>query len=150
MDTSDFVQELREEMKSLDDELEQDDYENAIGDALADTGWALPQTSAFEVYWIKQRSKRHIYNYMLADAAEDFKFEGINLQHRFDHYKYLVSQFDKEWTEIQESRPEKFAGVDSFKMFGTKVDAGFAYADDGQDLTYDDDFEVTFTPTEND
>jgi hypothetical protein len=56
---------------------------------------------------------------------------------------------DSQFLSIQESRPEEFAGVDSYKLFGTKVDAGFKYDSMGRDLTYTNENVIEFDPLED-
>ena len=141
---------LKQEVKSLSSKLVAQDYTNAVDDAGRETGWSFPVDDDFEAYWMKQRAKRHLFFYLLSESAVKFKVEQINLQHKFDHFKILIKDMDQKFEAIQESRPEKFAGVDAFKMFGTKIDAGFSADHVGRDTTYSDDNEVVFTPTEDD
>ena len=151
MTKTEFIQKLPEELKGLDTYLERDDYSNALDDASRETGWDFPVTVAFKIYWIKQRAKRHIFFYLMSESAHKFKYKQINLQHRFEHYKEIIKNMDTEFKEVMEERPDMFANVDPFKMFGTKVDAGFSYVPQtGEDQTYTEDNEVIFTPTEND
>lgn len=125
------------------------DYDNACNDASRETGWTFPVEGDFKIYWFKQRAKRHLFFYLLSESAVKFKVEQINLQHKFDHFKILIKDLDTKFENIQESRPEMFAGVDAFKLFGTKIDAGFSSDGVGRDTTYSDQNEVVFTPTEN-
>lgn len=141
---------LQQELKDLSDKLEPVDFNNACNDASMETGWDFPMGTTFKQYWVKQRAKRHLFFYLMSESSSKFKVEQINLQHKFDHYKILVQEMDKKFEEIQESRPDQFADVDAFKLFGTKIDAGFSTDHVGRDTTYSDDNEVIFTPTEND
>jgi hypothetical protein len=60
----------------------------------------------------------------------------------------MIGRMDDDFLAIMESRPEQFANVDTYKMFSTKVDAGFSYEDGtGRDTTYDTDQEIIFEPT---
>jgi hypothetical protein len=150
MNSSEFVLKLTEEVKSLDNYLDNDDYTNALADASRDTGWPLPVTTDFKIKWIKERAKRHIFFYLMTESAHKFKYKQINLQHRFEHYKEIIKTMDEEFIEAQEANPEQFANVDIFKTFGTKVDAGFSYVPQtGEDKTYDDSNLVMFNPLEN-
>ena len=141
---------LQQELKSLTSKLESVDYTNASNDAALETGWDFPIATSFKQYWIKERAKRHLFFYLLSESAAKFKVEGISLQHKFDHFEILIKEMDKKFEEIQESRPDVFAGVDAFKLFGTKVDAGFSTDGVGRDTTYNSRNEVVFSPTEND
>jgi len=141
---------LQEEVKGLDSYLDSEDYVNACSDASRETGWAFPVTVDYKIYWIKERAKRAIFFYLLSESAHKFKYKQINLQHRFEHYKALIAYMDDQFIKAQEERPDQFADVSSFKMFGTKIDAGFQYEQEtGRDTTYGDDNEVIFTPSEN-
>jgi len=145
-----LVRKLDQKVKGLSKYLDKIDYENALQDAERETGWAIPITDDFKLYWIQNRAIRHLYSYLLSESAHKFKYEQINLQQRYEHYRQLVKDSDLAFTEIQESRPEMFAGVEAFKMFTTKIDAGFHYDSIGNDTTYDNSNEVVFTPTEDD
>ena len=151
MTKTEFIQLLPEELKGLDNYLVRDDYSNALDDASRETGWTLPVTIDFKIHWIKERAKRHIFFYLMSESAHKFKFKQINLQQRFEHYRGLIKDMDVAFTAIIEARPDMFADVDPFMMFGTKIDAGFSYVPQtGEDQTYEDDNEVIFTPTEDD
>jgi hypothetical protein len=151
MTEEEFVDKLVEEVKGLDNYLERDDYTNALSDASGETGWAIPEDNATKILWIKKRAKRHLFFYLFTESAHKFKFKQINLQQRFEHYREIVKDMDEEFLSFQESRPDLFGGVDPFHMFGTKVDAGFAYeGQTGEDITYSEVNEVDFTPNEND
>lgn len=150
MTEDELILKLTEEVKGLSSYLVEDDYENAATDAINEFDSSWPVSGQLIEYWIKKRAKRHIFYYLLTESAHKFKFEQINLQHRFDHYVKLVEIEDAQFEAFMEERPDLFAGVDSFKMFGTKVDAGFAYAEYGTDITYDDDQMVEFDPKESD
>lgn len=139
------------EVKNLDTYLEADDYTNAISDAQAETGWTLPQDEAIKLFWLKKRTKRHLFFYLYTESAHKFKYKQINLQQRFEHYKEAIKGMDEEFVAFQEDRPDLFGDVEPFHAFGTKIDAGFGYeGQTGKDITYSDAVEVDFNPKEND
>jgi len=137
---------LAQEVKGLSTKLVEQDYLNACNQASSETGWSFPTDTTFKDHWMKERAKRHIFFYLLSESAAKFKVDNINLQHKFEHFKILVATMDKEFID----RPDIFSGVDAFKMFGTKIDAGFSNDGLGRDTTYINENEVVFTPTEND
>ena len=138
---------LEVEVKGLSSYLDADDYGNAVDDAARETGWALPLSDAFKEYWYKTRSKRHLFYYLLSESAHKFKVKQINLQHRFDHYSLLVKDMDEKFAKVQEDYPELFTSADYECMFGSKIDAGFAYEPlTGRDITYDTDQKVIISP----
>ena len=142
-----LIELLEVEVKGLSSYLDADDYGNAVDDAARETGWALPLSDAFKEYWYKTRSKRHLFYYLLSESASKFKVKQINLQHRFDHYNILVKQMDLEFVKVQEDYPELFTSADYESMFGSKIDAGFAYEPlTGRDITYDTDQKVIISP----
>jgi len=147
-----LIARLKQEVKGLTSYLVDDDYTNASTDAINEFGQSFPVSGQEIEFWVKRRAKRHLFFYLMSESAHKFKFEQINLQHRFEHYKTLIEYEDKAFDKFMEDRPDLFAGVEAFKMFTTKVDAGFSYDEFGRDTTYDDidDNEVNFTPTEND
>jgi len=150
MTRNELIALLKVEVKGLTSYLVDDDYSNAVDDALRDTGWTLPTTVDFKEKWLKDRSKRHLFFYLQSESAHKFKFEQINLQHRFEHYDKLISTMDKAFEKAIEDNPDQFSGVDAFKTFGHQIDAGFAYDGNGQDITYDSDQRVLFGPNETD
>ena len=141
---------LQQEVKGLSSYLDPVDYKNACGDASRETGWSFPTSTDFRSYWMKQRAKRHLFFYMVTESAHKFKYQQVNLQHRFEHYWKLIQMMDGAFLLAMDANPDEFAGVSAFKIFGTKVDAGFAYDEVGRDISYDPDQLVLFSPTESD
>jgi len=141
---------LQQEVKGLTGSLADDDYSNAIDAAERDTGWSMPQTSDFKVKWLVERSKRHLFFFLMSESASKFRYKDIHLQHRFDHYSSLVDKLDAAFEKAQQDDPYQFADVSAYEQYGHKVDAGFAYDDQtGRDLTYDDDNLTLIHPNEN-
>jgi len=138
---------LQEEVKGLTTYLVDEDYTNAIADASRETGWSLPISDTFKEYWFKARAKRHLFFYLLSESAHKFKVKQINLQHRFDHYNILVKEMDEKFVAVQENYPELFTSADYEFLFGSKIDAGFAYEPQtGRDITYESDQKVIISP----
>jgi len=150
MNRSELITAVRVQVKSLTNYLVDGDYKEAINNAERDTGFALPVSTSFQIKWMILRTKRHLFDFLLSESAHKFKFEQINLQHRFDHYKILVAQMDKDFEKALEDNLHEFAGVDASHLFGTKIDAGFSSeAQTGRDTTYGEDNQVIFEPNEN-
>lgn len=136
MNKEELIELVTLEVKGLKDKLDSNDHENAVANAQRETGWALPQTSDFRVQWLKERTKRWLIYFLQVESASKFKFEQINLQQRFSNYTELLKMMDQQFKDAIEENPSEFAGVDAFRMFGTKIDAGFSYDDLGADTTY--------------
>lgn len=148
MDQAEMIQILSQEVRGLSNYLVSDDYENALRDAGMETGWALPLGESDKLYWLKSRAKRHLYEYMRTESAHKFKYEQINLQHRFDHYHILVGEMDKAFTTFKLENPELFISDDlKVHLFGTSSSAGFSYDRVGRDTTYNPLNIVTIRPT---
>ena len=146
-----FVSLLEREVKGLTSYLDSQDYKNAADDAARETGFSFPVAEGFATLWMKDRAKRHLFFYLLTESAHKFKYEQINLQHRFDHYRNIIEYMDKKYSEALEEYAYEFAGATAINMLGTKIDAGFAYeSQTGRDLTYQDDNLTILSPTEND
>jgi hypothetical protein len=150
MNTQELKEILQQEIKGLHTKVTDHDFNNCIADAQRETGWTLPVTSDFQVLWMKQRAKRHLFFYLWSESAHKFKFESINLQHRFAHYKVLIEKMDKDFDVAFEANPQEFAGAADRELFGTKFDAGFSYDNVGGDVTYNPDNLVIVTPSDND
>lgn len=137
-------------MKGLSSSLVDADYSNAIDQAERDTGWSMPQTAAFNLKWMIERSKRHLFFFLLSESASKFRFKEIHLQQRFEHYRELIDKMDKDFEKAQDEYAFEFAGVSAYQQMGTKIDAGFAYQPQtGRDYTFDDDNIVLIHPNEN-
>jgi hypothetical protein len=152
MTSDEMVDKLKEEVKGLTRYLSYPvDYNNACDDASRDTGFSFPVTTSFKIYWMKQRAKRHLFFYLQSESAHKFKFEQINLQHRFEHYSKIIKDMDLAFEEAKKSNPAEFAGIDTFKQFGTVAGTGFAYEPlTGRNITHDPDQQVVFNPTDGD
>lgn len=140
---------LKVKIKSLSSYLEPEDYESAVDSAEEELGWSLPQTNTERLYWLRERSLRHLFFSLMSESAHKFKFEQVNLNQRFEHYRKLISDMDRAFKEAKEENPTLFAGVSSYKLFGTKIDAGFATDDLGRDRTYDEDQIVLHHPVDS-
>jgi len=147
---AELVTQLEVEVKGLTSYLDNPtDYDNALEDAARDTGWGFPVSGDFKILWQKKRAKRHLFFYLLTESAIKFQYKQIKLDQRFEHFKELVEDMDAEFKIIQEEEAHEFAGVDSYNLFGTKIDAGFAYqGQTGRDITYDSEQEVLISPNE--
>ena len=140
---------LQEEVKGLSSSLVDADYSNAIDQAERDTGWSMPQTAAFNLKWMIERSKRHLFFFLLTEAASKFRFKEIHLQQRFEHYRELIDKMDADFEKAQDEYAFEFAGVSAYEQMGHKIDAGFAYEPQtGRDYTFDDENIVLMQPNE--
>lgn len=150
MTQAEMIALLKEEVKNLTRYLtDPDDYENATNDAARETGWAFPISGDTKIKWQKERSKRHIFFMLLSESAHKFKYKQISLNQRFDHYLALIKKMDDDWEKAQEDLFAELSGADTFELFGTKIDAGFAYEPQtGRDITYDTEQEVIHSPNE--
>ena len=69
-----MITRLQQEIKGLTSNLDQIDYENAINAAERDTGWSMPQSTDFKVKWLMDRSKRHLFFFLMSESAAKFRF----------------------------------------------------------------------------
>jgi len=147
MTQTEMEEKLEEEVKGLSTYLEGDDYTNACNDASRETGWSFPVSTDFKILWMKDRAKRYLFFYLMSESAHKFKYDQINLQNRFAHYKDLIKIMDESFAAAIEANPQEFADVDAYELFGTNASAGFQYDPlTGKDTTYSDDNKVIFTP----
>jgi hypothetical protein len=153
-DADDLADTIKIQLSSLSSLLTTDGYELVCEQAGQELGWSYPVTNPAKVYWLTQRGTRHAINVLRIAAAYKFKYKQVNLQHRFEHFQKLIDMMDAEFAAAMASDIGLFAdgfvsSADSYKMFGTKIDAGFAYGVDGKDLTYELDRYVNFSPIED-
>ena len=138
------------QLSSLATLISEDGYVLVCDQAAQELGWSYPVTVPTKALWMIKRATRHAINILRIASAKGFKFKQVNLQHRFEHYHKLLEEMDKEFEEAVNGDLALFAGVDSFRMFGTKIDAGFTYNSFGLDMTYDVSALVNFSPKEDD
>jgi len=147
MTRDEMVALLIEEVKGLTSYLVTDDYENACDNAARETGWAFPISGNEKTYWTKERSKRHIFFSLASESAVKFDAKKFKLEQRFTHFFKLIQYMDDQFESFKDSNPDLFADVSAYKLFGTKIDAGFRYEPQtGRDLTYQTDSLVIFDP----
>lgn len=138
------------QLSSLSSLVSAEGYILACDQASQELGWSYPVTSPTKVYWMIQRATRHALNILRIAFANKFKYKLVNLQQRFEHFQKMIEVMDLEFEDAMAADVALFANVESFKLFGTKIDAGFAYGTDGTDLTYDVERYVNFTPSVED
>jgi hypothetical protein len=118
---------------------------------MRDTGWSEPFSTAFKIYWTKERAKRHLFFYLLSESSVKFQYKTIHLEHKFQHLEKLIKKMDEDFVKAIEENAAEFAGVDSFQLFGTYINSGFISEEQtGRDLTYDSENLIDFSPKEND
>jgi hypothetical protein len=154
MTRAEIIAQIKEEVKNLTSYLtDPTDYENAVDEAARETGWSYPISGNTRTKWQLFRSKRHLFFYLWSESAHKFKYKQINLQHRFDHYERLIKYMDEVWEKALMEDADlnaELSGADQFELFGTKIDAGFAYeSQTGRDITYDEDQIVIHHPNES-
>ena len=135
---ADIVALVQIQLSSSASLLTSDGLTAAADSAATELGWSYPQTDPTRIYWLTKRATRHACYILYVASAQSFKYKQVNLQHRFDHYDKLIKTMDSEWEIALSSQPTIFSSVDSYKQFGTALNAGFVYDGLGQDITYDD------------
>jgi hypothetical protein len=149
MDQSALETWLAGKVRTLSSVLSASDYTEAVDSAEEELGWTLPETSTNKLVWLKSRSIRHLLFSLMIENAHKFKFEQINLNQRFEHYEAVIKRMDSEFEKAKKENAALFAGVSAYKLFGTKVDAGFSYDPLGRDTTYKSEQVVIHNPTES-
>lgn len=130
---------LIEEVKGLSKYLEDPtDYNNAIQSATYET-WSLPVSTSFKIYWVKERSKRHLFFMMATETAHEYKVKRYDRNQKFDHYFKIIEKMDEDFIAAQEANPHEFADVQTYELFGSRIKAGFRYDGVGKDITYSED-----------
>jgi hypothetical protein len=136
-------------IRGLSTYFEVEDYEDAIGAAERDTGFSLPTTVAFNIKWLLERTKRHLFFSLYSESAHKFKVKQFNLQHRFEHYSKLIKVMDQDFIRAQEEEMYQFAGVNAKQAYGHMIASGYAYdAITGKDITYESGNRVTVNPSD--
>jgi len=149
-DSADLIEAIQVQLSSSSSLVTEDGYDAVADSVSQELGWAYPIIDDTKIYWAIKRGVRHALFILWVASAQKFKFKQVNLQHRFDHYGTLLREMDKEFEKAMETNPAVFAGVSTYKMFGTRLDAGFAYDGMGRDVTHYKDNYVNFAPLETD
>lgn len=140
---------VESDIKGLSNYFDNDDYQFAIDDAQRDTGFSLPTSTAFQIKWLKARTKRHLFFMLYSESAHKFKVKQFSLNQRFDHYNTLIKQMDLEFKEALTEEMFEFAGVEATQAFGHQLSPGFAYDSiTGKDITYEDSNRVKVNPSD--
>ena len=145
MTSGELIIVVEQELKALATNFVAVDYTNAVEDAVRETSYVLPNTNNEQIYWLKQRTKRNMVFMLATGVASSFQVKQIKLDQKFRNLKELYVDMDKVWKEAQ---GELGIGVsDTFRLFGSKVDAGFASDElTGEDTTYSAEQLVIVTP----
>jgi len=151
MERANLTSVIRREIGSLASQFESGDFDDALSQAERDTGFSADSNANnFQLTWLKNRAKRHLYFVLVTESAHKFKFKQVNLQHRFANYMKLIELMDKEYETALVENTHEFAQVSPTQMFGHKGDAGFSYDHVGRETTHDDDQKVVVEPTNSD
>ena len=148
----DLIERAQLLMGSSVDLIPEDSLEQLAEQAIVDIGVSTyPITDPVLCKWAIERMRRHMTYLVMVTQAHSFKVKQLSLQQRFDNYLRLIDKMDKDWQDELENNPHKFAGVSESHLFGSKIDAGFAYeSQTGIDLTYVDANKVGITPEDTD
>ena len=146
--TDDLTDILKIQLSSLSTLITESGYELICDQVSRELGWSYPVTNPTQVLWMVKRGTRHALNILMIAAAYKFKYKTVSLNQRFEHFRDLIADMDKEFETAMTADIALFAGLDSYKMFGTKIDAGFSYDPVGAETTYNLDQYVMFSPAE--
>ena len=147
MTSGELITVIEQELKALATNFVAVDFTNAIEDAVRETSYVLPNTNNEQIYWLKQRSKRNLIFMLATGVASSFQVKQIKLDQKFRNLKELYVDMDKAWEKAQ---GDLGIGVsDTFRLFGSKIDAGFASDEvTGEDTTYYAEQLVIVTPND--
>lgn len=146
--SDDLTDIIKIQLSSLNTLITDDGYELVCNQVEQELGWSYPVTDPTKVLWMTKRGTRHALNLLLIASAYKFKYKTVSLNQRYEHFKDLIESMDKEFETAMAADIALFAGLDSYKMFGTQVNAGFSYDPVGEDTTYNYDQYVVFSPAE--
>jgi hypothetical protein len=151
MTEDELIARVTREIMDLSSKFDADNYADAVDEAESETGFTCPVTAAFQIRWLKARTKRALFFMLMSGAAKKVRYEQINLDQAFGHYRQLILDMDKEFDKALQENCFEFAGVAACHMFGSKIDAGFQYDPlTGVDTTYTTSNRVVIQPEEAD
>jgi hypothetical protein len=135
----DIIDLVKVQLSSSAEIVSSDGYELAAAQASSELGWNFPVTDPTRIMWLVKRTTRHACNILKIASAQKFKYKQVSLNQRFEHYVILLADMDSEFETALSQLPAVFAGVETHKMFGTALNAGYTYNYLGEDTTYEDD-----------
>ena len=118
--------------------LTNEGMESAVDTATKELGFSIPLNDPSKEMWLIKRAVRHACYILWVASAQKFKYKQVNLNQRFEHYEKLLKQMDTEYEKALAEDSSVFSSVESYKQFGTAVNAGFRYDGLGNDITYSD------------
>lgn len=136
--SDDIITMVQVQLSSSATLITDDGYLSAVSIAESELGWTLPISDGVQVQWMVKRVLRHVLNILWIASAQKFKYKTVNLNQRFEHYEKLITSLDKEYQKAISEDTSIFSSVESYKQFGTAINAGFVYDKVGNDLTYTD------------
>ena len=133
MEKADLITKVKADLKTLVNSLrDPDDFDSAVDDALAETGFMLPTEDAEQILWLKRRTLRHCFFILTTSVADKFGIGEVRLNQKFDHLKSMVTDMDAQFEKAKEAGLCAASGD-----FGMEtIDAGFSYDPFGNDITY--------------
>lgn len=131
----DIILLVKTQMSSSASLVSEEGYESAVNSAVSELGFAITDGNPTRILWLVKRAVRHSLFILWVASAQKFKYKNINLQNRFEQYSKLIEFMDNEFSSALQSEPQVFASVDSYKIFGTIVRAGFCYDSVGRELS---------------
>ena len=144
MEETELIAKLMKEMNAYADALvfraedtpdeEVTDSDNAINDAVGETGWPIETLGDKTSYWFKYRVKRHLLFYLWTGMAKKFQAKSFSLQHKFDHLERILKKMDEEWEKFKEENLALFATDDIVNAFGTVIGTGLTYTETGREI----------------
>jgi hypothetical protein len=147
MTSGELITRVTSELKSLSTSFIEIDFTNSLSSAIEETGYSMPTSDNTKIFWLSQRMKRHLLSSLMIENVTKFQVKQIHLEHKYKNIADLVSSMDKAWAEVQKDQTLLFLD-DPYRIFGTKVDAGFQYDSIGRETTYTEDNSIIFTPDE--
>jgi len=149
MTSGELITVVTREIKGLSTQFVEANYQDAVDEAIRETGFAMPNTDDEQIKWLKARTTRHLIQMLWLENSVKFKVKTISLDQKFEHLHKMISKMDKDWEKAKED-PLMGVTVDSYQQFGHRISSGFASDDLGRDITYNEEQLVIMSPDEND
>jgi hypothetical protein len=149
MTEAELIIRVTQELKALSANFVAIDYTNAVLSACAELGFVVPNTNTGQIYWLVQRTKRHLIYALWIAYAPKFKLKQLSLDQKFTHLGELIKTMDAAYEKALDTLVFD-SSVPAWSLFGTKIDAGFLNDPvTGEDLTYTEDNYFYVIPTGN-
>ena len=112
---------------ALSSQFTSDDVDEAAYQAVRELGFSIPNSTPNQIYWLLERSKRHLIAKIWLSMSTKFQIKQYHLDQKFTNLGKIIDKMDKEWEDAKEQPDYGMSTTVTAAMFGHVVGSGFVY-----------------------